>query len=271
MKLRKQDVNLLIAVIGILIAVCCYFFVYTKLNDKTEVLEAENAALQQEVDRLQELEDNKQEYLDKTAAMNEEMTEIKSHFAPAYRAEDQILYVDSIEKTFSTDVSAVGMPGSSMIEVAYTAPEIVTADSAVAQTEEAAEGEAAEGEEAAPEEAAPAPAATPDNYLYCSPVSISFIASYASIKDVIKALNEDNMRKSIDAVSLSFDGETGDLAGSMSFKMYSMTGTDAVYETPVITNVPAGTGNIFNSAEKKSAVQAAKAEAAAAQNAESAE
>ena len=53
-------------------------------------------------------------------------------------------------------------------------------------------------------------------------------------------MNEDQMRKSIDGLSLSFDAETGDLTGTLVFNMYSLTGTDATYTTPVVSNVVMG-------------------------------
>ena len=63
MKLKKSDVNILLIVLGIGAALLTYFLVFTKLNDKTDTLKIQNASLQQEVDRLQDLANNKQKYL----------------------------------------------------------------------------------------------------------------------------------------------------------------------------------------------------------------
>lgn len=41
MKVKKSEIQLLIAVIGVLIAVCTYFLVYSKFNEKSDALEAE--------------------------------------------------------------------------------------------------------------------------------------------------------------------------------------------------------------------------------------
>ena len=51
-------------VLGIGAALLTYFLVFTKLNDKTDTLKIQNASLQQEVDRLQDLANKKQKYLD---------------------------------------------------------------------------------------------------------------------------------------------------------------------------------------------------------------
>ena len=121
MKLKKSDVNILLIVLGIGAALLTYFLVFTKLNDKTDTLKIQNASLQQEVDRLQDLANNKQKYLDDTATMQDEIENIKAQFAAAYQPEDEILYVDNLEKNFDTTANAINMPGTSPVEVVTTA------------------------------------------------------------------------------------------------------------------------------------------------------
>lgn len=263
MKLKKSDVNILLIVIGIGVALLSYFLVFTKFNDKTDIQKSANASLQQEVDRLQDLANNKQQYLDDTASMQGDIDDIKAQFAAAYQPEDEVLYVRNIEKNFDATASSVNMPGTAPMEVAGAQP----AASEPAATDDTADGEAdvTEATDAA------VPAATDDTsntasavLLYQTPVTIDFVASYNSIKEIIKTMNEDEMRKSIDSLSLAFDSETGDLTGTLLFSMYSLTGTDAVYTTPEIPGVVLGSSNIFNSADKKVAIEADKAAQAAA-------
>ena len=260
MKLKKSDVSLLLAVIGILLVVGSYFLVYKKCGEKTDQLNAANAQLQTEVDYLQDLADHKQQYLDDTAAMQEEIDNILAQFPAAYKPEDEILYAKNLEEDFDVKIDTVTFGGSQAIEVA-------TQTSAPA-TEQPAEGEAVEGDAAA------APAQTepvqPQKLLYASPVSVSIATTYNSIKDVITKITTDPDRKSIESLSLAFDSESGDLTGAMSFSMYSMTGTDKTYTTPEISGVHFGTNNIFNSADKKSAIQSEKAAQAAAEAEENA-
>lgn len=249
MKLKKSDINILLIVLGIGIAALAYFLVFTKLNDKTDTLKAQNASLQQEVDRLQDLANNKQQYLDDTATMQEKIDEIKAQYAAAYKPEDEVMYVRNLEKNFDTTAYTVAMPGTAPVEV------VTTADTAAAP--DATEEASTDGEEVATTDTAAT--AAPEILLYKTPVTITFVASYNSIKDIVKVLNEDQMRKSIDTLSLTFDSESGDLSGTLLFNMYSLTGTDATYTEPEIPGVTFGTGNIFNSAEKKVAIQAEKA------------
>lgn len=250
MKLKKSDVNLILMAVGIALAAVSYFFVYQKLNEKTDELNASNAKLQKEVDYLQDLADHKQQYLDDTDAMLAEIDNIKSQFPAQYLAEDDIIYVIGVEKDYDSFVENIGMGQTTAIEVAAPAQE-------QAAPEETTEEDGTVVEETQAEPAQPAPSA--DILLYRTPVTMAMTTSYNSIKDVIKKINTDKDRKSIETLSLAFDSETGDLTGSLGFSMYSLTGTEAVYETPTISGVVYGTGNIFNSADKKASIQAEKA------------
>ena len=69
MKLKKSDVNILIMLLGILIPVGVYFFVYNSYTEKTAAMNASDEVLQSVVDYLQDLADHKQQYIDDTAAM----------------------------------------------------------------------------------------------------------------------------------------------------------------------------------------------------------
>ena len=272
MKLKKSDINILLIALGIGIAAVAYFFVFTKFNEKTDVLKANNASLQQEVDRLQDLANNKQQYLDDTESMTAEIESIKSQFAAGYKPEDEILFVRELEKNFDTSVPTIAMPDSTIVEVAGAQPAAAPVDASADGTEEAVDAtDAAVPADTADTSAVPADtadtSAAPTIALYQTQVTVSFQSSYNSIKDIIKLLNTDQLRKSIENLSMGFDSETGDLSGNLVFDMYSLTGTDAVYTTPEIPGVTFGTNNIFNSADKKVAIDAKKAEEAAADEA----
>lgn len=244
MKMKKSDVNILLMVIGIALAAVCYFLVYQNLVEKTDALQASNATLEQEVNYLQDLANNKQQYLDDTAAMQTRIEEIKAQFPAQYLPEDEILYVVGVEEAYDTEVSSIGMAASTMLEVAAPVSDVPVT----------------EGEEAAPAEGeGEAATATPQIMLYQTPVNVVMTSSYNSIKDIIKKINEDTDRKSIETISMAFDTETGDLLANLSFNMYTLTGTDAEYTTPKVDGVTFGTNNIFNSADKKAAIKAEKA------------
>ena len=80
MKVKKSDIQLLIGAIGVLLAVCTYFFVYTKFNDKSEALETENATLQSRVATLEILDQKKADYAKSTEDMKQYIANFENRF-----------------------------------------------------------------------------------------------------------------------------------------------------------------------------------------------
>lgn len=247
--MKKSDKSIILVLVGALIAAAAYFLAYQPLTEKTEVLNADNAVLRQEVDRLQQLVDNKQQYLEDTDTMKVKIDEIKAQFPAQYLPEDEILYLIETEKEHDIRATSIRMKDPAPISVAPVAAETV--------------------ETTSPDGAQPVgteQSVQAQIQLYETEVAAIVETSYVSIKDVIKKINTDANRKSLDTISLAFDSETGGLLGTLGFSMYSLTGTEAEYVTPTVDGVVYGTNDIFNSAQKKAAVEAAKARAAAAVN-----
>ncbi len=259
MKLKKSDVNILIMLLGILIPVAIYFFVYTSFTEKTAAMNADNETLQTEVDYLQDLADHKQQYIDDTAAMQIQIDEIKSRFPAEYKPEDDIMYIIGVENDYGAEIPTIAMGTSSMIEVAAAAEETAEAP--------------AEGAEATTDDAAgdTVDTTTPAISLYQTPISVSMQSSYRSLKDIVTYINTDTDRKSIDSLSVVFDTETGLLASTMAFNAYSLTGTEKEYAAPQVSGVFYGTSDIFNTGEKSAAIAAEKNAAQEAEAAEDAE
>ena len=53
MKVKKSEIQLLIAVLGILLAVVTYFLVYAKFNDLADSMESQNMSLRSQVSTLE--------------------------------------------------------------------------------------------------------------------------------------------------------------------------------------------------------------------------
>ena len=78
MKVKKSEIQLLVAVIGILIAVCTYFLVYAKFNEKSDALESQNASLASQVATLQALDERKADYIAATDKMRNYITSFEN-------------------------------------------------------------------------------------------------------------------------------------------------------------------------------------------------
>ena len=242
MKASKGQINLLIMLIGILLAVASYFFVFTKFNERRAALANENAALQAEVDALQELADNKEFYISETERMDKEIHEIIARYPADVFVEDEVLYTYGIETSNQVWVSSLTTADKSQVMVAAPAP------AEVAAVEDDGLGEeVAPAPEATTEAAAPVAGLSNSVFLYTSPFTLQYKSTYTSIKDVIKSIIESDDRMSIRTISIGYDAETGCLAGNVDATMYTMEGTDAQYVAPVVNGIPSGTPDIFRS------------------------
>ena len=246
--MKKNYTGIILGVLGVAFGLLGYLLVWNNLTEKTDILNTENASLQEEVDKLQDLADHKEQYINDTATMKKQNEEIIGEFPAEVRVEDEILYADKTEKSFITTIKGVSMPGSNKVEVAAPVTETVAADGEA--TEESANVATEEGEVV--ENTDTNEPVTPSIDLYQTPVTIDFDASYETVKDIIAELTSDKAeKKSIDVVSINFSEETGDLEGSMTYSMYSLTGTDKTYSEPSVSGVGVGTPNLFNTTERK--------------------
>ena len=107
MKVKKSEIQLLIAVIGILIAVCTYFLVYTKFNDLADNLESQNRSLSSEVATLEVLEQRKTDYMDATEKMQAYITGFENRYPANILPEDSIMMVKNMEDATRTEIANI--------------------------------------------------------------------------------------------------------------------------------------------------------------------
>ena len=239
MKISKKDLSLILYLLGAVFAIGAIFY-GNSIASKTETLKTENDSLSKEVAYLQDLYDHQQEYQQESERMNLEMEEIKEQFPAEVRPETQIMYTNGLEAKLDVLLDEIGMPGTELVTVAgdFSVPTSgVTADPA-------ATGDGTTTDGTVTETAAVSAAATTIS-LYRTPADLTYQASYKGLKDLIRTVNEDTDRKSIEQMSVAFDNETGNLRGSLKISMYSLSGTDKEYQAPVVTGVTDGTQQLF--------------------------
>lgn len=244
-KAKKSDINILIMLIGVLLAVASYFFVYTSFKNKTATLEGENASLETEVAELQKLADNKDFYLQETARMNDEMTTVMGKYPSDIRTEDEIMYTVELENVYSIWVNALQVEDKQMVQVAAASADQQAPEGQDAVTEEApVEDTSTDGTQ----DGVVATGGYQDTvFLYNSPFSINFKVTYRSMKDIVAAIVNSDERMNITNLSLAYDGDTGCLSGSMNANMFTLSGTDNVYEELNVPGVSTGTADFFQS------------------------
>ena len=142
MKVKKSEIQLLIAVIGVLIAVCTYFLVYSSFNEKSDALEAQNVTLSSQVATLEALDQRKADYIEATEKMQSYITKLESRFPADILPEVSIMRVKTMEDYTRTEVANIAF--GSEAEVVYTpaADAATTTADATAATDAAADAAA---------------------------------------------------------------------------------------------------------------------------------
>lgn len=251
MKVSKKDIVLLIALAGILAAVCSYFFIYKPYNEKAEQLGSENRELQTRVAELQNLKDNEALYIEETQKMQTAMNDIYNIFPADVRTEDAIMLAVDLAYAAPLDVKSISIGTPKDL---YHVGKAVAEAEAAAAAAEAAAAPAPEGTDAAAEAAPAATDATqpaaetpaePEKVLYSKETIFTYEATYDAFKSALTQIVTDTDRKLIGPVTASYNTESGMLTASTSVSMLYLTGTDKEYVAPVIPFIPQGIDNIF--------------------------
>lgn len=244
MKVKKSDIQLLIGVLGVLLAVCTYFFVYTKFNEKSEALETENATLQSRVATLEILDQKKADYAKATEDMKQYITSFENRFPAGILPEDSIMNILHLEEATNTKVASLGFGADT--EVPYVTAQTAATDTAATTdtvTDAATDGTAATTTTTGP--VTTEGTQYPDTKLYEVPLSFSIECSYNDFKGLVRYIYNLQDRESIRGVSLNYNSDTGALSGNMIMSTYYLQGTDKVYSEPVIPGMEMGVDTIF--------------------------
>lgn len=245
MKITKKDIQLLIALAGILIAAAAYFLVFTKYMEKAEVLENENLSLASEVTRLEALDAKKDTYTQHTQEMKGEIIEFENKFPADILPEDSIMTVKAMEDSTNTTVASISFGEAT--EVVYNQNGQTgegTSSDATAQantnTQEATQANASDVQGVVSTTTVYA-----DSHLYEVPLGISIQCTYDDFKDLIKYIYGQQNRMSVEGVNISYDATNNQLSGNMTLDTYYLLGTEKVYAPVDVPKNQLGVDTIF--------------------------
>lgn len=249
MKVSKKDILLLIGFIGILAAVCAFFFVYQPTVEKTAALEQENTKLQSQINDLTNKMANKDTYESETARMNQEMEKIYQLFPVNVKEENAILLAINQEMISPMDISSISI---TLLEEVNFLEDIE--EEPVDHTYEIDQVEELEAQEGISD---PVTADTPQDTqtgatgvspigLYDRQMTMNYVVSYEGLKRSIKNLCMQTDRTGISSVSVAFDETTGLLSGTTTVDMYCVPNQEGkIYTQPDFSSVLLGTDNPF--------------------------
>ena len=215
MKISKREIYLLVALLGIGIAVCAWQFGFKKINAETETLRAETEVIQKDIQKYSAVKNNIELYQKGIEDATTKIADVLNEFPVAIMEEDLIMFGRELEKNDqATMVSSVAFGTNSNVFVATSHP----VDSTT----------------------------VPLSYsLYNNQISVSYNTSYDGFKDLVDYMYEHKNRMSLESFALAYDADNGRLMGTSVINMYYVSGTDKEYKQQNLSGVSIGTDNIF--------------------------
>lgn len=271
MKVSMRDKKILLMFIGILVFFVGWYFGYRPQMEKADQIEDLNGALEEQLQDLLELAENKDFYVSETASIKDKISEYISEFPADVRPEDGIVLANKMENELGFQITNVGVgekefvasiDGSSEEDLAQSQDQTMS-EQANAQTQEQIdniEGTDSQAEEAL-QNASDAAAADQSSdsqvpVLYRTQVTLQFNGTYAGLKKAVLYVADQSGRMTLDNVNASYDTSTGNLTGTIIVNIFSMSGTERTYTEPDAGSVAYGTDNIFGTVEQNAPAEA---------------
>lgn len=270
MSISTRDKKILLMFSGVAVFAAGYFFGYKPQMSKAEEIETASVPLETRLNELLEMAKNKEFYVEETSRYNQEVSDYVAQFPADVKEEDGILLARDMENALDMEVSNIGistrnfvasLDGSTEEEIGELVDQTLS-EKANEQTQEQIdeiEGTDTKAEEALTDAMEAAVSDTADltdlTVLFRRLDTLQFNGTYDSLKDAVDYLASRSGRMTLDSVDASFDASTGNLIGTITVNMFSMTGTGSTYTEPDAGAVALGRKDLFGT------IDAAKASA----------
>ena len=230
MKIAKRDLKLLLILAGLLVFLLMYMLVFNPLQSKISSVKAENAQLSAQVEDLESKYLRMAEYEEGIKDSRAYVKETLKRFPGDVKEEDILSYLLTMESR----------QGIRMESVTFNDPELVQQFNMMTQVD---------GQDVA----VPAGA-------YRASTMMTGTLTYPQAKNVINYLYESDKQTTLENVTLTYNAETGKLAGTFELSKYLINFDGAEYVPERVPVVDMGLKDLFGTT---SAVVAPVAEEAA--------
>lgn len=219
MKLKQNDVKMLLILIGVLAAVCSHMLVRTPLEEEMLILEGEVAAAQEEKQRLKEIEAVKDvlylEIEENVLIVENELMK----YPEDVLTETYIMYAENMRNSLGISLNSVDISVPSLINQTSIMRRIDQADVEI-------------------------PIAS-----YLTTLSFGWQFTYAQLKSFVEYVHSDAHRTVLNTVNVSFDASTGDLTGSAIIYKYFIATPSYVFEPTDIPMIATGNSDPFGTGQ----------------------
>ena len=254
MSISTRDKKILLMFSGVAVFAAGYFFGYKPQMSKAEEIETASVPLETRLNELLEMAKNKEFYVEETNRYNQEVSDYVAQFPADVKEEDGILLARDMENALDMEVSNIGistrnfvasLDGSTEEEIGELVDQTLS-EKANEQTQEQIDEIEGTDTEAAVSDAADL---TDLTVLFRRLDTLQFNGTYDSLKDAVDYLASRSGRMTLDSVDASFDASTGNLMGTITVNMFSMTGTGSTYTEPDAGAVALGRKDLFGTIE----------------------
>lgn len=246
MKVSKKEVMYILIALGVMAGALSYFLFFTKYQEKTAEIVAQNDKLQQQINDLQTKQQNQEFYETEMERMLKAIDDIYQVFPVDVREEDCLLMAINQELISPMALNSISI--NLVSDVEFT---VDTAQPERDYTYELGEGDIlgdGSGDTTTADATAAAATNDPNNttgMLRTRQTTFNYTVSYEGLKRSIQHICNQTNRVAIDSLTASFDTSTGLLVGSTTLDMYIIPGQDKPYVQPNFSAVLLGTDNIF--------------------------
>lgn len=220
----------------IILAACIAFFPikYIAMGnfDDKKTIESEKDERMVYYNDLKAKDANRQQYIDDTAAYEDEYAAILDSFPSELYQENTIMYLQGIKDDYEFTFPTVSMGEESLFYTLGTgAAGDVTLEDTSSEEEEADEDGTT--------------TSVGNNYnCYVASFPVSYSGTYDALKDVIDYIESGDYRMTVDSIDIAFNDADGTYEGNMTFSAYAVDGEDRTTDQ-VDVNVQTGKDNIF--------------------------
>ncbi len=252
MKLGDSEKSILMVLAGLAIAILGFIYVIKPNYEETQTIKAECVQLQDRLTLLQQKEARRDEYLAGIDEFNKAFEEKLDAFAPDLNQEVTIMFLEGIKDSNEFDIESLelGEPeqfytlglggGDATLDASTTSSGTTEAATTEATTTEAATDSTTLVEGDAVDEA--------EYNCYRAAFPLEYTGSYASLKDVVKYVNDFENRMTIDSIEIAYDADSDLYGGALNLMMYSVMSSDRPETSMEMNDVEIGTDNIFQGA-----------------------
>ena len=266
--ISMRDKKILLMFFGVVIFGAGYLLGYRPQMDKAQEIQASSVPVQEHLDKLLEMAKKKDFYVEETASIQKKIDKYTAEFPADVKEEDGIVLANNMENSLDMQFSNVSlgtrdfvaaMDGSTQEDIEQQQQTLSEQSNAQTKKQideiEGTDSEAAKKQQEAVDAAVNSEEASGTPVLYRTQDTMQFTGTYASLKDVVEYLADQNGRSTVDNVNASFDSSTGNLTGTLTVNLFSMTGTTNSYTEPDAGSVAHGTGNLFGTIENSAATK----------------